>query len=188
MPFQPTFDALVAAALERMAAENAQSARTARAAKLTDDAKFFQRAANAFVRALEEWTAGTRPTRTPSGGWLLPSRSGGAAHLLSLDGDWMCSCAAGESMHWAKALVIGMEVASDDLDRFDDGAAIIEENPDSGPSSPAAPAAPLPTAPPDAPTEADDPRIMHVEDARAARQALIRRLTEARGRRMREAA
>lgn len=116
----PTFDAIVAAALERLAAENAQSARTARAAGIKDDAKFFQRAANSYTRALEEWQAGTRPTRTAAGGWLLPSRSGGAAHLLTLDGDWMCSCAAGESMHWAKALVIGVEVAGDDQDRFDD--------------------------------------------------------------------
>lgn len=116
----PTFDAIVASALERLAAENAQSARTARAAGEKGDARFFQRAANSYTRALEEWTAGTRPTRTPSGGWLLPSRSGGAAHLLTLDGDWMCSCASSDQMHWAKALIIGLEVAGDDIGRFDD--------------------------------------------------------------------
>ncbi len=118
----PPFDGVVAAALERLASENAQSARTARQAGEKEDAAFFQRAANAYTRALEAWNAGTRPTRTTAGNWLLPSRTGGAAHLLTMDGDWICSCQAGESMHWAKALIIGLEVAGDDVGRFDDGA------------------------------------------------------------------
>lgn len=83
MTTQPTFDEMVAAALERMAFENARSAEAARGAKLKGDARFFQRAANAFVRALAEWNAGTRPQRTQGGNYLLPSRSGGADHLLA---------------------------------------------------------------------------------------------------------
>jgi hypothetical protein len=165
-PPTPTFDAAVAAALERLAAENAQSARTARQAGLKDDAKFFQRAANAFVRALEEWTAGIRPTRTASGNWLLPSRSGGAAHLLALDGDWICTCQAGESMHWAKALVIALEVAEDDLARFDDGDYSEVTVPDPEPPTPA------PVA------QADNSE----EDEETARRALITRLCAHRAR------
>jgi len=106
-------DAYVIGALERLAETEAMAARAARAAKLPDDAKFFQRAANAYGRALCHFLAGVRPTRTPNG-YILPSqRPGEAPHKLTFDGDWMCSCAAGESMHWAKALLIGLEVAAD---------------------------------------------------------------------------
>jgi hypothetical protein len=51
---------------------------------------------------------------------MLPSqREGEPPHPLTKDGDWGCTCAAGESMHWAKALIVGMEVGYDDLARPD---------------------------------------------------------------------
>lgn len=182
-PPTPHFDALVGAALERLAAENAQSARTARYAGLKDDAKFFQRACNAYVRALEEWLAGTRPTRTEGGNYLLPSRSGGAAHLLTLDGDWVCSCASGQAIHWASALIIGMEVAGDDQDRFDDG--------DDGETAVSEPEPPTPTpgwcCTWDSPCMLHDPCALHVEAAaeilrKEAEQLLWRRVAAERAR------
>lgn len=116
-----TTESAVCGALERLAEENAQSARTARAEGVKEDARFFQRSANAYVKALQFYRAGLRPSPTERGGWLLPSqRAGEPPHLLRMDGDWTCTCAAGESMHWAKALIIGIEVALDDLDRYDD--------------------------------------------------------------------
>lgn len=116
-----TIEAAVSGALERLADEHARSARTARAQGLKDDAKFFQRNANAFTRALLFYRAGLRPSPTERGGWLLPSqRPGEAPHLLHMDGDWCCSCASGQQIHWASALLIGIEVGTDDLDRFDD--------------------------------------------------------------------
>ncbi len=124
-----TSEAAVMAALERLADENAGHARVARRAGETEDARYFQRAANAYLRAAEEWRKGVRPERTTAGGWRLPSRSDGQPHLLTMDGDWVCSCKAGASMHWASALIIGMEVAYEDLDRFDGGDAAEEGTP-----------------------------------------------------------
>ncbi len=116
-----TVEAAVSGALERLAEENAQSARTARAAGLKEDARFFQRAANSYARALLLYRAGLRPHPTERGGWLLPSqRPGEAPHLLHMDGDWRCTCPSGDSIHWASALLIGIEAGQDDLDRFDD--------------------------------------------------------------------
>jgi hypothetical protein len=165
-PPTPAFDAAVEAALERLAAENAQSARTARAAGLKDDAKFFQRAANSYTRALSEWTKGTRPEQTQGGNWLLSSRTGGPDHLLRLDGDWTCTCASGTTDHWAKALIVACEVAQDDLARFDDGDYSEMTAPDPEPPTPA-PAAPA---------------GISEEDEAAARRALFARLTRVRAR------
>jgi hypothetical protein len=116
-------EAAIVGALSRLAQQEAQSARTARAAGLKDDAKFFQRNANAYAKALTYYLTGTRPTPTDTG-WMLPSqRQGEPPHLLIKDGDWVCTCAAGESMHWAKALIVGIEVGYDDLAGVDDGEA-----------------------------------------------------------------
>ena len=126
-------DGAVAAALERLAETEASAARAARTATLPEDAKFFQRSANAYTKALCYWLAGVRPERTANG-YVLPSqRPGEAPHKLTLDGDWICTCAAGQSMHWAKALVVGLEVAQDDQARFGDAgdalpAWIVEED------------------------------------------------------------
>lgn len=110
----------ICGALERLATTEAQSARTARAAGLKDDATFFQRAANAYAKALRFYLQGLRPEPTQTG-YLLPSqRDGEAPHLLTLDGSWICTCAAGESIHWASALIIGIEVGYDDLAGADD--------------------------------------------------------------------
>src|SRR5262245_44026104 len=51
-------EAAVCAALERLADENAQSARLSRASGDKDDARFFQRAANAYVKALTFYRGG----------------------------------------------------------------------------------------------------------------------------------
>ncbi len=110
-------EAAVYAALERLAEENARTARQARERHDADDARFFQRAANAYVKALRLYRDGVRPEQLPSGQWTLPSqRQGEPAHLLFKDGDWVCTCAAGASMHWASALIIGIELATDLLD------------------------------------------------------------------------
>lgn len=115
-----TTERAVCAALERLADENSRMAEAARTAGEKTDAKFFQRAANAYAKALQHYLSGLRPLPTPNG-WMLPSqRPGEPPHLLTLSGDWRCTCPAGDSMHWASALVIGYEVATDDLGRFDD--------------------------------------------------------------------
>lgn len=112
-------EAAIVGALSRLAQQEAQSARTARQAGEKDDARFFQRAANAYAKALTYYITGTRPTPIQNG-WMLPSqRTGEPPHLLTMDGDWTCTCLAGDSMHWAKALIIGIEVGYDDLAQFD---------------------------------------------------------------------
>jgi hypothetical protein len=120
----------IVGALSRLARESADSARTARAAHLTDDATFFQRAANAYAKALSFYVTGLRPTPIQDG-WMLPSqRAGEPPHLLTLSGDWTCTCPAGESMHWAKALIIGIEAGYDDLARLGGDAASLPEDTD----------------------------------------------------------
>lgn len=116
----PASETAVCAALERMAEETAQHARVSRAAGEKDDAKFFQRASNAYAKALGFYQNGLRPVQTERG-WMLPSqRAGEPPHLLHKDGDWVCCCPSGEHIHWASALIIGLEIAGDDMDRFDD--------------------------------------------------------------------
>jgi hypothetical protein len=83
-------------------------------------AKYFQRIANANARALEQWRAGVRPEPLANGGWLLPSKSDGAPHIITKSGDWVCTCAAGSSDHWAKSLIVAIEMVADELDAFDD--------------------------------------------------------------------
>jgi hypothetical protein len=113
----PPVEAAVEGALERLATEHADYARQARAAGEKADAKHFQRAANAYAKALGYYQAGVRPEPTARGGWMLPSqREHGAPHLLTRDGDWVCTCESGAHIHWASALIIGIEVAYDALD------------------------------------------------------------------------
>jgi hypothetical protein len=112
-------DMAVEGALERLALDNSQHAATA-----TDkaDRAFFRRAATSYTNALIEYRAGVRPDRLSSRAYLLPSRRPGEApHLVTMDGDWMCSCKAGASMHWPVALIVGIEVAHDDMERYDAG-------------------------------------------------------------------
>ncbi len=114
----PIADRFVVAALERLAEAEATAAQHARARGEKDEARYFQREANAYTRALSAWLAGLRPTPTPHG-WLLPSqRPGEPPHKLTLDGDWVCTCPAGATAHWAKALIIGIEVAHDDMQQL----------------------------------------------------------------------
>lgn len=113
-PVLTVAEAATCAALERLAEEHAASARAARLAGEREDAKFSQRAANAFVKALGLYRVGLRPDPTDRGGWLLPSqRPGEPPHLLRMDGDWVCTCVAGTTMHWATAMMIGIEAGQD---------------------------------------------------------------------------
>lgn len=112
-------DAAVEGALERLALESADHAR---AAESKADRTHFRRAATAYTNALTQYRNGVRPEVLSSGARLVPSSTPGKpAHLLTMDGDWVCSCCAGASMHWPIALVIGIEVAHDDMQAHDDG-------------------------------------------------------------------
>jgi hypothetical protein len=109
----------VEGALERLALENAQHAKTAETAS---DRAYFRRASTAYTNALIEYRKGVRPDVLSHRAQLLPSRrTGEAPHLVTLDGDWVCSCKAQASMHWPIALVIGLEVAQDAMQTEDDG-------------------------------------------------------------------
>jgi len=115
-------DMAVEGALERLAMEHSQAARLAD--QLGDKAhrKAERAATTAFSGALIEYKAGVRPELLASGAWLLPSRRAGEApHIVRMDGDWVCSCCAGANIHWPIALIVGIEVANDDMERFDDG-------------------------------------------------------------------
>lgn len=108
----------VEGALEQLAIDNGGHARTA---ETKDDRAYFRRAATSFGNALIEYKAGVRPAPLASGAWLLPSRRPGEApHIVRMDGDWTCSCKAGASMHWPIALIVGIEVSHDAMERFDD--------------------------------------------------------------------
>jgi len=111
-------DQAIEGALERLACDNGQHAATA---ETKDDRAYFRRAATSYGNALIEYRAGVRPELLASGAWLLPSRRAGEApHIVRMDGDWVCSCKAHASMHWPIALIISIEVANDDMQRFDD--------------------------------------------------------------------
>lgn len=115
-------EAAIEGALERLAREHANAARLAD--RLGDKAhrKAERAQATAFTNALVHYKAGVRPQLLASGAWLIPSSTPGKpAHLVTMDGDWVCSCAAGANMHWPLALIIGLEGAHDDMDRYDDG-------------------------------------------------------------------
>jgi hypothetical protein len=122
-----TSEQTVLAELARLAAEHGEFARTARAEGLKVAAKDFQRAANAYANAASDYAAGVRPEALPNGAWLLPShRPGQSAHILTKApyneehaGEWVCTCASGAAIHWASAMLIGIEVAGDAIDRDD---------------------------------------------------------------------
>jgi hypothetical protein len=113
-PYFP-LETVIAARLEAETIRYANEVLTSRAAGDKAAAKEAQRAANSFAKALLYWQEGVRPEQTPAGNWMLPSQRGvgEAPHLLHRSGDWCCSCQAGESWHWAKALIIGVEIAYD---------------------------------------------------------------------------
>lgn len=111
-------EAAVEGALERLAFDNAQRAETADKA----DRAFFRRNATAYSNALDQYRRGVRPQLLDSGARLIPSsQPGKPAHIVRLDGDWVCSCQARASMHWPLALCIGIEQAFEDMQQFDDG-------------------------------------------------------------------
>lgn len=90
------------------------------AVQLKADAKFFARDANSYAKARDYYHAGKRPISLGERAYLLPSqRKDGTPHLLRFDGDWRCSCEAGDTMHWSKAMVIALEVAAEHMDRDD---------------------------------------------------------------------
>lgn len=111
-------EAAVEGALERLALESSAAARQA---ETVADRAHFRRETTAYTNALVEYRRGVRPELLASGAWLLPSsQPGKPAHIVTMDGDWVCNCKAGQSMHWPIALVIGCDVALDDMERFDD--------------------------------------------------------------------
>lgn len=115
-------DAAVEGALERLALEHAHAARLASGTGDKAGTTEERRQATAYTNALIQYRAGVRPEVLPGGARLIPSSTAGQpAHLLTMDGDWVCSCKAGASMHWPIALVIGLEGAHDDMQRYDDG-------------------------------------------------------------------
>ena len=140
---------MVAAALERLATDAAACAEkaAARAAELkrgarlawgigddetaaelgryadaeAKEASFFKRGRTAYTNALAYWNRGIRPEQLPSGAWILPSvASGSTPHLITKSGDWCCVCDAGAQMHWPIAMLIGLEIAGDEIDATDD--------------------------------------------------------------------
>lgn len=114
-------DAAIEGALERLALEHSQAARLANAAGDLAHRKSERAAATAFANALIQYRAGVRPEILPSGARLIPSSSPGKpAHLLTIDGDWICTCAAGANWHWPLALCIGIEQAYEDMQAYDD--------------------------------------------------------------------
>jgi len=115
-------DAAVEGALERLAIEHSDAARLADRLGDLAHRKVERAAATAFTNALVQYRNGVRPELLASGAQLLPSRRAGEApHLVTMDGDFVCNCAAGGNMHWPLALIIGIEQAFDDMERFDDG-------------------------------------------------------------------
>lgn len=111
-------DAAIEGALEQLACDHSGHAVTA---QTKDDRTYFRRSATSYTNALIQYRNGVRPERLASGAYLLPSRRAGEApHLVTMDGDWTCNCCAGASMHWPLALVIGIEIAMDALQVFDD--------------------------------------------------------------------
>lgn len=112
----------VEGALERLAIEHANTARLADRLGDMPHRKVERAAATAFTNALVQYKAGIRPQLLDSGAWLIPSStSGKPAHIVHMDGDWVCSCAAGANMHWPIALIIGLEGAQEDMQTYDDG-------------------------------------------------------------------
>jgi hypothetical protein len=114
-------DRAVEGALERLSLDHSAHARAAAAGDAPKDASFFRRAATSYANALIQYRAGVRPELLTSGAYLLPSRRPSEpAHIVHMDGDWTCNCKAGASMHWPLALVIGIEVAHDQMELYDD--------------------------------------------------------------------
>lgn len=114
-------DAAVEGALERLAIEHSDAARLADRLGDLAHRKVERAAATAFTNALVQYRNGVRPELLASGARLIPSsRPGQSAHLVTMDGDFVCNCAAGANMHWPIALCIGLEVTQADMERFDD--------------------------------------------------------------------
>lgn len=159
-------EAAVEAALEAAAEENAGYARAAEAAGVKSDVTFFRRQTTAYTNALIAYRHGVRPELLASGAYLLPSRRPGEApHIVRMDGDWVCTCKAGASMHWPIALVIGHEMAFDDLDAADpapgEGPRGVDDTVDDE------------ELPDDGPTDYDDARARLITRLAAARSARL---------------
>lgn len=93
-----------------------------------EERQFWTRQQRAFDKALHYWLSGVRPTRTPSGDWLIPSGSqaGRVIHRITRHGGvWVCgdSCEAGRRgvFHWHSALIVGIERAEELAEGADDG-------------------------------------------------------------------
>lgn len=132
-----TIDLAILASLERLADEQAQSAVACMATDDRDGVSDFRRACTAYGNAAKYYRAGVRPDVLDDGRIRL-QRAAGSVHTVTMRPGQMpiCSCRAGESMHWPLALCIALEVANDDLSRFDGGDAELRE---SDPPPPPAP-------------------------------------------------
>jgi hypothetical protein len=116
-------EAAIEGALERLAIEHSDAARLAHQTGDLAHRKSERAAATAFTNALIQYRAGVRPEVLKSGARLIPSSTPGKrAHLVTMDGDWVCNCDAGANMHWPLALCIGIEQAFEDMQQYDDGA------------------------------------------------------------------
>lgn len=112
----------VEGALERLALEHSQAAVLADELGDLAHRKVERAATTAFTNALIQYRAGIRPDVLASGAQLIPSsQPGKPPHLITMDGDFVCNCAAGANMHWPIALCIGIEQAFEDMTTFDDG-------------------------------------------------------------------
>jgi hypothetical protein len=112
-----TTDLAVMAALERLADEHQRSSERA---ETPDERKFFRGWAGAFRKAACYYLQGIRPEQAPSTCYYVSSATrGGVVHHV--DKMNHCTCEAGRQnvACWHAALVCGVEVAGDDLDRFD---------------------------------------------------------------------
>src|SRR5262245_13998982 len=113
-----TIETTIAAALERLAAEHQRSADGADA---KDVHRFFASWSGAFRKALLYYLQGTRPQQTPGGAWLITSATrAGRVHQVGANGHCSCEAGAKQQACWHCAIVCGVEVGMDDLDRFDD--------------------------------------------------------------------
>src|SRR5262245_50996859 len=106
-----TTDLAILAALDRLAEEQE------RTAKLSGDLQPFGRCATAYRNAAKYYRQGVRPFLRCDGRYQLRG-PGGDKHIVTMTPNAMpgCTCQAGRSPHWATALIIGIEVASDVLE------------------------------------------------------------------------
>lgn len=76
-------------------------------------ARHWRAQATAAGNAAYEAAAGTWPMAAGDALVLASRRTEGPAHVISCDGDWVCTCAAGGNPHWALSLIAAIDAALD---------------------------------------------------------------------------